>query len=196
MFRSALKHLLPAAFLLLTGCAALLPQGGKEELQSRLADLHSWQVRGKLSVVTPNDSVTGYLTWQQRQSHYDLFIAGPFGSGSSRLQGDQQQAELSLPGWPEPQQASSPEQLMLTHMGWNFPVSDIRYWVKGQPSPNGAVISQYSDQGLLTQLQQHGWEIRYSRYQQRGGYWLPGLIRISGHDFRFTFAIQEWTLHD
>lgn len=196
MLRTTGSALLLLAALLLGGCAALLPQGSQQEQVTRLNALQNWQVRGKLSVVSPGDSVTGYLTWQQQQDQYDLFIAGPFGSGSSRLQGNRQQAELSLPGWPEPQQASSPEQLMLTYLGWNFPVSDIRYWVKGQPSPNGAVTSQYNDQGLLLQLQQHGWEIRYSRYQQRNGFWLPGLIRISGYDFRFTFAIQEWTTND
>lgn len=196
MLRTTGSALLLLAALLLGGCAALLPQGSQQEQLTRLNALQNWQVRGKLSVVSPGDSVTGYLTWQQQQDQYDLFIAGPFGSGSSRLQGNRHQAELSLPGWSQPQQASSPEQLMLAHLGWNFPVSDIRYWVKGQPSPNGSVTSRYNDQGLLLQLQQHGWDIRYSRYQQRGGYWLPGLIRISGYDFRFTFAIQEWTIND
>ena len=190
------RLLLPALMLMLSACSSLLPQGGKTVLQEQLSGLHSWQVRGKLSVVSPDDSVTGYLTWKQHKQTYDLFISGPFGSGSSRLQGNHKQAQLTLPGWQKPQQADTPEQLMADHLGWNFPVSDIRYWVKGQPSPTSPATSEFSAQGLLSQLQQHGWDIRYSRYQQHNGRWLPGLIRISGYGFRFTFAIQEWTIND
>ena len=189
------RLLMLTAAMLLSACANLLPSGGQDGLQSRLSGLERWQVRGKLSVVSPDDSVTGYLTWEQDRQRYDLFISGPFGSGASRLSGSRQHAELTLPGWDKPQQASSPELLMLQYMGWNFPVTDIRYWVKGQPSPGNQASAEYDEYGLLSRLQQHGWEIRYSRYQQQDGYWLPGLIKISGHNFRFTFSIKEWTLN-
>ena len=189
------RLLMLTAAMLLSACASLLPSGGQDGLQSRLSGLERWQVRGKLSVVSPDDSVTGYLTWAQDQQQYDLFISGPFGSGASRLSGSRHHAELTLPGWDRPQQASSPELLMLQYMGWNFPVTDIRYWVKGQPSPGNEASAEYDEYGLLSRLQQHGWEIRYSRYQQQDGYWLPGLIKISGYNFRFTFSIKEWTLN-
>src|SRR5690554_7588 len=182
--------------IFLSGCASLLPQGSSKELQQQLNQLNNWQARGKLSVVSPDSSHTGYLTWKQQKQAYDLYISGPFGAGASRLQGDQQQASLLIPGWKEPQYASSAEELMLLHTGWNFPVSQIRYWVKGQPIPKSRAKTQFNDNGLLDSLEQHGWTVRYARYQQQNGYWLPGLIRISGHDFRFTFAIKEWTLYE
>src|SRR5690554_3141808 len=213
----------------LSGCASLMPQGTSKEFQQQLSKLNHWQARGKLSVISPDSSNTGYLTWKQdhqaydlyiagplgklsvispdssntgyltwKQDHqaYDLYIAGPFGAGASRLEGNQHQANLLLPGWKEPQHAASAEELMLIHTGWNFPVSQIRYWVKGQPIPKSKAKTQFNDSGLLETLEQHGWTIRYSRYKEQNGYWLPSLIRISGYDFRFTFAIKEWTLYD
>ncbi|MCA6063595.1 lipoprotein insertase outer membrane protein LolB [Thalassolituus marinus] len=195
MKTNLIQGLLLAALLLLGGCASLTPSGGQHSLQNQLSDLDNWQVRGKLSVVTPDDSMTGYLTWEQEKRHYDLFISGPFGAGASRLSGNHKQAELTLPGWDKARTARSPEALMLQYMGWNFPVSDIRYWVKGQPSPAGKPAAEFDEHGLLSRLQQHGWDIRYSRYQQHNGYWLPGLIKISGYDFRFVFSIKEWTLN-
>ncbi|MDK2777231.1 MAG: lipoprotein insertase outer membrane protein LolB [Pseudomonadota bacterium] len=184
---------LAAATLLLSACASLTPDAGRAALQDNLSDLTHWQVRGKLSVVSPDDSATGYLTWNQDNDDYDLFIAGPFGAGASRLSGSSRQAELTLPGWDKPQRAASAEQLMLQYMGWNFPVSDIRYWVKGQATPGNGASAEFDQYGLLQSLQQHGWTVSYSRYQQQDGYWLPGLIKIRGHDFRFTFSIKEWT---
>lgn len=181
---------------LLSACSSFLPQGGQDGLQRQLADVTHWQVRGKLAVTTAQDSHSGYLNWQQQNDAYDLFISGPFGASASRLQGDQQFAQLSLPGQEAPLRAPTAEQLMQTHLGWNFPVSDIRYWVKGQPSPKSSAKSQFNDHGLLSELHQHGWQVRYSRYQRVGDYWLPGLIRMEGHGFRFTFAIKDWELHD
>ncbi|WP_430459921.1 lipoprotein insertase outer membrane protein LolB [Thalassolituus sp. LLYu03] len=189
------SFLMALAVITLTACTSFMPRGGQSELQSQLAGLDTWQVRGKLSVTSPDDTVTGYLTWEQHKQTYDLFISGPFGSGASRLSGSKNKAELTLPGWDNPEVARSPEQLMQTHMGWNFPVSDIRYWVKGQPSPANHADTEYDANGLLSTLRQHGWEVKYSRYQQQNGYWLPGLIKISGYNFRFIFSIKEWTLN-
>jgi len=196
--KSLSAFILLSASLLFTGCASFTPQGGSRALQSQLNEINSWYVRGKLSVVSPEDSVTGYLTWDQNKEKYDLFISGPFGSGSSRLSGNNHQASLLLPGWDKPQTAPSAEYLMQQYMGWNFPVDDIRYWVKGQLSPDledNSESVKYGEDGLLKSLRQHGWEVSYSRYQKERGYWLPGLIKIRGHDFRFTFSIKEWTIN-
>ena len=190
------RIIIAALALILAGCAAFRPQGGQEHLQDRLSQLDHWQVRGKMSVRTPDDGATGYLDWQQNDREFDIYIAGPLGQGATRLSGDKASAQLTLPGWDEPRSADSPEELMLLYMGWNFPVSDIRYWVKGQPSPRGDAETQYDDTGLLSQMNQYGWEIRYSRYSQQNGYWVPGLVKVSGYDFRFTFSIREWTLYD
>lgn len=181
---------------LLSGCASFLPQGGADHLQSELDKINHWQVRGKLSVRTPDDGVTGYLDWAQNNREFDIYIAGPLGQGATRLSGDKSQSQITLPGWDEPRYAESPEELMLMYLGWNFPVSDIRYWVKGQASPNGEATTEYDESGLLSRMQQYGWDITYKRYSNQNGYWLPGLVKVSGHDFRFTFSIQEWTLRD
>lgn len=173
--------------LLISGCASLSPTTGDDGSPS-------WHVRGKLSVTTPQDSVTGYLTWEQQQDAYDLFISGPLGQGASRLTGNQHKAELTLPGWQQPQRAASAEQLLQHHMGWSFPVSDVRYWVQGQASPASDADAQRDEQGRLITLKQHGWSIRFSRYSRHGQRWLPGLIKVSGYQHKFIFAIKEWTL--
>ncbi|MDF1763970.1 MAG: lipoprotein insertase outer membrane protein LolB, partial [Oleibacter sp.] len=199
------RHLLRCAALLcallLSACASFRPQGGQETLQDQLGALSHWQVRGKMSVRTPDDSATGYLDWKQNGREFDMYIAGPLGQGATRLTGDANMAALTLPGWEGARYAESPEQLMQMYMGWNFPVSDIRYWVKGQASESTfsqstdsanstpAITTEYDDYGLLSQMTQHGWVITYSRYSQYKGQWLPGLVKMSGYDFKFIFSI-------
>ncbi len=177
----------------LTGCSVFNLQQDSQVLESQLNKIQKWQVRGKLSVVSPEDSATGYLTWLQDDEDFDLFLSGPFGQGSSRLVGNNGQASLTLPSQ-EPVHAPSAQYLMNRYLGWEFPVLDIRYWVKGQASPHSASTEQRDSMGLLAGLQQHGWQVEFSRYQRQEDTWLPGRIKIKGHNFKFIFAIKEWTI--
>ena len=178
----------------LSGCSIFNLQQDSQVLEKQLNKIQQWQVRGKLSVVSPDDAVTGYLTWQQDKEDYDLFLSGPFGQGSSRLVGSNGLATLTLPNQ-EPVQAPSAEYLMAYYLGWQFPVSDIRYWIKGQPSPHSDFTEVRDTLGLLESLQQHGWNVEFSRYQRQNGTWLPGRVKIIGHDFKFIFAIKEWAIN-
>jgi outer membrane lipoprotein LolB len=179
----------------LSGCSIFNLQQDSQQLQHQLNKIQQWQVRGKLSVVSPNDAVTGYLTWQQDKEDFDLFLSGPFGQGSSRLVGNNGQATLTIPNQ-EPVKAPSAEYLMARYLGWQFPVLDLRYWVKGQASPNSTFTEVRNSLGLLESLQQHDWQVEFSRYQSQAGTWLPGRIKMTGRDFKFIFAIKEWSIHD
>lgn len=178
-----------ALSLMLSACSFLQVKQDDQGLNA----LDEFQVKGKLSVRNPEDSVTGYLTWDQNGDAFDLFISGPFGQGTTQLEGDPDRATLSLPGR-EPVSARSAPDLMQAYLGWQFPVLDLRYWVKGQASPKAHFEAQYDEQGLMTELQQYGWNIEFSRYSQHSGLWLPGRIKITGRDYKFIFVIKRWTL--
>lgn len=190
-----LSGLIVCSTLWLTSCSVFNLQQDSQNLANQLNQIQQWQVRGKLSVVTAEDAVTGYLTWHQDNEDFDLFLSGPFGQGSSRLVGNNASASLTLPN-KDPVHAPSAEYLMARYLGWQFPVLDIRYWVKGQPSPNSTFTEVRNSMGLLESLQQHGWQVEFSRYQPQGDTWLPGRIKMIGHDFKFIFAIKEWTIND
>ena len=189
-----IRFICVACLLVLLQACSVLPS--KDQQEGELGQLQSWQIQGKLSVRNPRDNITGYLTWEQKNDHFDMFISGPFGRGASRLEGDNHAASLLLPDWPEARHADSPEALMQEHLGWQFPVRDIRYWVKGQPSPNSEHEATYDSYGLMQTLSQHGWEISFSRYQRYGDQWLPGLIKMKGFDYQLILAVNQWTLND
>ena len=178
-----------ALSLILSACSLLQIKQDDQGLSA----LDEFQVKGKLSVRNTNDSVTGYLTWDQDGDAFDLFISGPFGQGTTQLEGNPSRATLSLPG-KDPVSAKSAPDLMQAYLGWQFPVLDLRHWVKGQASPNAPFEAQHDEQGLMTQLQQYGWNIEFSRYSQHSGIWLPGRIKITGRDYKFIFVIKRWTL--
>lgn len=181
------KVFLILTLLLLGGCSTFT----KPKLDIALSDLN-WQARGKLSIVSPDENATGYLTWSQLGNAFDIYLAGPFGSGATRIMGNQDSAAIKLPGMKQPQIAPSAEELLLRYTGWNFPVSEIRYWLTGAASPNYSAETIQNEAGQLVELQQFGWRVRFSRYQEHNNRWLPGLIKISQGPYRFTFAIRQW----
>ena len=172
---------------LLNGCSTFT----KPKLDNIASDLN-WQANGKLSIVSPDDNVTGYLTWSQLGDTFDIYIAGPFGRGATRIKGHRSAASIQMPGMDKPQIASSAEQLLLRYTGWLFPVSEIRYWLTGLASPSYPADRIYNQAGQVVELNQLGWRIRFSRYQEQNKHWLPGLIKISQGPYRFTFAIRQW----
>jgi len=177
----------------LTGCASLINTDSNEHA---LSQLERWDITGKISIRSPNEAATGYLSWNQNGSRYELFISGPLGQGSTSIKGNDQQTQLLLPGWQHPQTAENPETLMQQHLGWHFPIQDIFYWIKGQPAPGTEFTLKQDDYGMTESLTQHGWRIEYSRYQQHQTYWLPGRVSIKGHDHRFILSINKWTVYD
>lgn len=179
--------------LSLSGCSLLDLKQDSKVLDSKLSQIQHWQVRGKLSVINKGEAVTGFLTWQQNQQTFDIFLSGPFGQGSSHLVGNEQQASLTLPG-KETVHASSANALMEQFVGWRFPVLDVRHWVKGQASPSSTATEVRNSMGLLDQLQQHGWQVKFSRYQRIDDNWLPGRVKIIGNEFTFILAIKEWDI--
>lgn len=195
IFKTLLVGISFSLLLFLSACSALAPKEGDFQSQKQLNQVQHWQAKGKISIVSPDDAASGYLTWQQQQQAYDILVSGPLGVKSSRLTGNQQQASLLLAGSKTPQRAKSADALMRQHLGWDFPVTSLNYWIKGQIAPKGKAKPTINDNGLLEALEQHGWHITYSRYQLQQGIWLPGLIKMQGYGHRFTFAISQWSIY-
>ncbi len=58
----------------------------------------SWTLSGKIGITTPKESMAGFIRWQQQQDNFDIYVSGPLGQGSTRIQGNPQQATLTQGG--------------------------------------------------------------------------------------------------
>ncbi len=177
--------------LLLQACSFLQPK--PNELQPLYA-LNTWSIQGKLGARTPSGGGSGLLTWEETPDRYHLWVAGPLGRGSTEIEGSEQQVTLTTPQGQFTD--TSARQLLLTHLGWDFPVQHLRYWVKGLPDPNHASQWQQDEQGGVTGFSQANWQVDLSHYAQVKGYHLPHKIVIRRPDWRFILIIKEWTLED
>lgn len=117
------------------------------------------------------------LRWILLPQAYQMSGYGPFGRLVFRLRVNGQGARLvSERGrflGPSPS-------ALLTHLtGLRLPVSGLRFWILGVPTPGGVTRQHISPWGLLTTLQQNGWFIRYRRYDHTPWGRLPRLLTLT-----------------
>lgn len=192
------KYLLLLIFpLFMSGCS-LIPQEkismptsvSWEEHQSNVRQINHWVATGKIGIRTQDDSQSASLFWQQNQQAYKIRISGPLGQGGATISGDQHSATLEIPG-EQPIAAASAEELLDLRLGWQIPVTDAQYWIKGMPSPNSTYDTQLYD-NRLAKLTQQGWNIEYHDYIEANNISLPGKLTLTRKDLKLTLIIGNW----
>jgi outer membrane lipoprotein LolB len=204
-----LMRLLPCYFLLLAllnGCANYsakpqLPLQSQDWAthQAQVMAVTEWQAFGKLGIKLPDDGGSANLHWSHRPQEYQIDLTGPLGFSKISINGKASGVTFSQGGGAA-QTAKTPEELIAKNTGWNIPVTQLAYWVRGLPAPR-AKVTQYhfNAQGMLGDLEQMGWKIVYGDYLQlldphTQNIALPRKITAEYKDVRLTLLIREWTL--
>jgi outer membrane lipoprotein LolB len=196
-----MRNLLPPALaLLLAGCAGLAPQesvegpGNAEDWEAhkaQVSEIDGWQISGKIGIRAPQDSGSGTLFWLQRQDYFDIRLSGPLGRGATRLTGRPEAVALEVAGQGR-FEAKSPEALVESQLGWQLPVSNLLWWVRGLPAPDSRSRVALDANGRLASLQQDGWDVQYLGYSEEDGYTLPSRIKLAGRDLQITLVVKDW----
>lgn len=189
--------------LILSGCAQqpekIQPPINKEDWaprQSQILDIKNWQASGKLGVKVPDDGGSASMRWEQLSNGYQIDLNGPLGMGKMTIIGKPDAVTFTQGGKP-PQTAQTPEELIRKNTGWNIPVTQLAFWIRGLPAPKAKVTHYaFNPQGGLSELEQAGWKIIYGDYlQTEEGIALPGRITAEFNEVRLILVIREWQLH-
>lgn len=185
---SRLAGLLPC-LLALAGCSGLQTQDSTSaQIFARNATLTDWQLSGKIGVTSPDSANSAYLNWVQCGRQFEIRINGPLGAGAAMLVSDGNTVSLTENNQP-PVSASSPEQLLQQQLGWQLPVSQLSFWVRGIPSPGQK--SRATELGF----EQSGWLITFPRQTQSDNFILPARAIATRADMKVTLILQQWQLH-
>lgn len=183
------------AALFLTACQStpVLPSNAGQQ-QKALKQIHSWQAEGKIAINMDGDRQSASFNWQQKHDNYVIHLFGPFGQGATWLRRTSkgvtlENAEIGL------QRAAAAEQLMEETLGWQVPVSNIQYWIRGLVAPKPAPTDERRDElGLLSTLEQQGWQVNYSKYETYNGWILPTKLTAERDSIKVTIVIKNWQL--
>lgn len=150
-------------------------------------------MRGKIGIKLGGKAKSANIEWRNHRKGYAIQIHGAFGLGSAELKKSGRKVTLKTKSTNV--SAYSHEQLLEQHLGWSMPVSDLKHWIKGLPAPTSTPEEMtLNEQGLLTELTQSGWEIRFDRYQKQQGYTLPGKIIATHERLKITLIAKSWQI--
>lgn len=164
--------------------------------ESDLLALGTWQLQGRVNARYKNESHTPRIRWQQNDSEYSIRLWGTLNVGATLIEG--QPGFVTFEQGSETRTASSPEQLILEQLGYELPVSQLNYWIKGLPTPDEEHQMVLGEFNQLLSLEQSGWTMNYEDYRLFGSYSLPRRIEMSRdeNNIRLVFIGLNWTIDE
>lgn len=183
----------------LAGCVSVKPPAPVSlstkvpfnERQKMLQQIHSWDIQGAIGLQHRGQAESANYHWQQQGVSYQIDLAGALNVGATTIVGNENGVTVSKASG-EQWQGSSPNALIATHTGWQLPIQQLRYWVRGIPAP-GAYSHLHTDAlGHLESLEQLGWTIHWSRYAPLNGVDLPRWIVLQRPDWKVKLLVRSW----
>jgi outer membrane lipoprotein LolB len=180
----------------LTGCQSTPQKAGGAQQDKLLYRVPHWEAEGKIAIQTVNDRQSASFKWTQDNTLYAIHLFGPFGQGTTWLRRTSRGVTLEN-AKTGVHQADSAEALMQEVLGWQVPVTNLQFWLRGLPAKKPRPAKQERDSaGFVSRLHQEGWQVSYSRYEHFNGWWLPTRIQAERNDLRLTVVIKHWQLPD
>ena len=197
IFRVAL---IAGAFCL-SACATLsghAPQGTPDETAwqarlTRLGALGSWELSGRVGVITAKDGGSGSLDWKQQGPELTFDFRGPLGAGAIHMQGDAAALHIQSSRGDDFITAD-PEQDLTANLHMPMPVLSMRYWMLGIPDPGAPYTKAVDARGEPVSLNQRDWQVEYQEYTDVQGYALPVRFTLSRGDVHIKVAVSQWAL--
>jgi len=156
---------------------------------ARLQAESNWTLAGRAAVAVGSQGWQASLNWQQRSLESDVHLAGPLGVGATVL--NLTPAGLSINGAPA---GGADLQQLEDKLGFDLPISRLRYWLLGVPDPTAADEVVRDGQDCAQQLTQDGWNIAYERYAANDGNVLPTRLVLTRDDVRVRIVVDRWSL--
>lgn len=187
-----LPPLLLLASLFISACSQQATRPTPVTLQTGTAIPDVWNITAKLGIRNGDDSGSVTLYWQQQQNQYQIRIAGPLGQGNGLLSGNEDTIVIERPS-KKTLYSNKPAQLIKDTFGWDLPVQDLNYWVRGLSSPFLEAAEQnYNASGVLSGLNQSDWSLRYTRYRTTDSWLMPQRIHAEKGELMLTLVIKTW----
>lgn len=188
---------------LLSACATQVPlstptvqsQQSWALRQNTLNQLTSWHSQGALAIQTAKSNNAMQFEWQlQSENDYSLRFIGPVGTGYGTLKTTTTQSVYFAPKG-QTYTDSNATALLTKVTGWQLPVNDLYYWVRGLPAAGKAASLQFDEShSHLTSLQQDGFNVVFQNYSGVGKVDLPSTLLIQNADIKVKIVMTRWQL--
>ena len=171
------------------------------EIHARsVASVDQWEIKGRISVRRGTKGEIGRLFWKRNGDAHRMELYGSFGSRRIRILQDSEGAVLKDTKGKTVVGASIKE-VLEERTGWILPVNELFDWVAGRPYTGSPSVMTWDIDGRLVMLDQAGWTVEFSEYQEFDSFALPTQFRITANHVNadpdsqaseIRLAISDW----
>jgi outer membrane lipoprotein LolB len=167
------------------------PSGSWETRRAALQGRAHFAIKGRVAIAAAQEGFTASIRWVQNGAQSQVGLDGPLGVGGVRVTSDgTTMSVVNARGERLDSDAARAE--LKTRLGFDAPLSSLRYWILGVPDPSGPADEVLDVERRLTALQQNGWQIEYADYVVVQGEWLPGRMTLRFADVRVRLIVDHW----
>lgn len=198
-----MRHLLILAVLVttLSGCALFRPKpveappspaalAAWNERVVKLQAVHQFTLQGRVA-----SGALGFkadMRWKQfDDGRFEMRLAGPFGAGAAELAGDVHTVRVRTGD--QVSTTADPEAWLEQALGVRLPVTGLRWWALGLPSPESDHQMVLDAAGRALRIVQNGWELTYPEYSTLLPLDLPRRIEAVNGDTRVLVLADTWS---
>lgn len=185
--------------LLLAGCVPVRTRGTSEQLAAQAAREQAigaqqhWSIHARFAASDGQHGGSGSLEWSQDGGDYRLVLRAPITGKTVQLDGGPDGAILTGVGAAALAGHSASE--VLNHeFGWQVPVADLAYWVRGLRAPGSAAVLTFGANGLPATLDQDGWHVDYRDWYAERVPPLPRKVYADRAPFSVRVLVESWHL--
>jgi outer membrane lipoprotein LolB len=158
-----------------------------------LESLSEWEFTGSINVRDADEAHSSRIRWRQNNELYRINLWGTFNIGATEVNGKPGEVRIDQEG-EEPIITDTPEQLLYDRIGYELPVTELNFWIKGIPAPGPSQELSFADNQQLLSFVQAGWRVDYLGYTNFGQQTLPTRIRVQKPPLRLDLIRLNWTL--
>jgi outer membrane lipoprotein LolB len=188
-----------AALMLAAGCRTLPPGApvgpGADapwpEQRAALEKLDRYALNGRVAVAAQGQGFSATLRYQQQPRGSNLALDGPLGIGGLRVQIDGQDIEIATSRGEKLDGQSARDELE-RRLGFQLPLTELRWWLLGIPAPGEASVNQDAGSGEIHDFTQGGWRVSINTRAAGLGFSLPQKMTAEREGARLKLFVQGW----
>lgn len=173
----------------LAGCASTRPA---QVLPASNVSIGAFSLNGRVAVKLDDRGYTASLRWRHSATRDSLRLLSPVGTVVGEIEADSNGATLTT-GDKKVYRSNDAQSLTREVLGWDLPLSGLRYWVTGRADPALPVQAQSrDDKERLKSLMQDDWRIAYLEYF--GDSALPARLSLAYDRLNLRLIVEHWEL--
>ena len=145
----------------------------------------TWEMIARLTVRYDDEAVNARIKWQQERDKFKSIISSAFGRVLVTIEGNGSEIKAVE----DRQSIFDIERIMRE----DVLISDLRYWLLGQPNPtlphNYLMINDNQHA-----FNQNNWQININKFQSYGPHKLPKSIQLTNSQYSLKIFIDNWRL--